>query len=893
MSSDDDDFVSYGNALDPIDEDSIPRKKPITAEDQYAKDERGRRRFHGAFTGGFSAGFFNSVGSMEGWKPTGFISSRTNRTRSKDQTIFDYMDDEDTGEYGICPMSLQVKPTFDVKSSSAAAGQSNSDKRRRVAASDLHHVLDASFVQEMLAPSRDTVGVKLLVKMGWRPGQGVGPRLSKREKTQRKRKLRQRQPKTVKKVYGCRLPADISSSSTAAATTDDDLHESSKGGGESESGSETELDCDLDNITFAPSDYQAYVVNPKQNAFGLGYQGIDRKPVLSSKRAEFSVLTVAGKSIKGQAFGVSVFEDDDDDIYGTEDLSNYDFSLPYVGEPKNVSKKAAVSKNTNCIEGFHLSATNATITRKPFVLPVIPANFQPVRVKKNRWDCATTTSNIVKTKISCAPERSKVLQLQDDDEKVCQNTRIEISDIPLPDQERPAPNKSDKITSTTATVAPAPASASGFMKPFSYDAEKQNRYEKFLALKNVAHSSAKQELWEEMSGMYPATMTEWEKEREKSEFEQAARLFRPLAEDLDCRFTRGSQKENVHDISAPVEKSYDAESQALRNAAKNRMFGSLTRNKLLWKPDKVVCKRFNIPEPFVDASCSESSSSLIPQNRKGGSLFEFLKMSTNRPCVGDIETPSLPKPTSSSTSQPVTVEPEPENHVIAEQSLPQVKEEANIAVIDEDPENQTLIDNTSITDKIDLFKAIFLSSSDDDDDDDDDDDGSDNGDDASDRLNKRDSQTTSNSKSTPEKKIHTETSEISSPIPRYADKKEIRYSPARGIFANLDLESLKCRPSFRKNERTESTNDSRSSERTIKSDADTAALYGPKIPSSLLTGAVASSSVSLAGKIQSPKSQHSSSSSMWVEKSNKHSRKDKKHKKHHKKPKKHKHRKEK
>lgn len=29
-------------------------------------DEEGRRRFHGAFTGGFSAGFYNTVGSKEG-----------------------------------------------------------------------------------------------------------------------------------------------------------------------------------------------------------------------------------------------------------------------------------------------------------------------------------------------------------------------------------------------------------------------------------------------------------------------------------------------------------------------------------------------------------------------------------------------------------------------------------------------------------------------------------------------------------------------------------------------------------------------------------------------------------------------------------------------------------
>ena len=31
-----------------------------------ARDTKGRPRFHGAFTGGFSAGYFNTVGSKEG-----------------------------------------------------------------------------------------------------------------------------------------------------------------------------------------------------------------------------------------------------------------------------------------------------------------------------------------------------------------------------------------------------------------------------------------------------------------------------------------------------------------------------------------------------------------------------------------------------------------------------------------------------------------------------------------------------------------------------------------------------------------------------------------------------------------------------------------------------------
>ena len=43
-----------------------PRKKPVSLQDIQARDTKGRPRFHGAFTGGFSAGYFNTVGSKEG-----------------------------------------------------------------------------------------------------------------------------------------------------------------------------------------------------------------------------------------------------------------------------------------------------------------------------------------------------------------------------------------------------------------------------------------------------------------------------------------------------------------------------------------------------------------------------------------------------------------------------------------------------------------------------------------------------------------------------------------------------------------------------------------------------------------------------------------------------------
>ncbi|CAG0900920.1 unnamed protein product [Darwinula stevensoni] len=59
----DTDYVEFGTPLEPYEDDAPIKLKPKNIEDQVVTDDQGRRRFHGAFTGGFSAGYFNSVGT--------------------------------------------------------------------------------------------------------------------------------------------------------------------------------------------------------------------------------------------------------------------------------------------------------------------------------------------------------------------------------------------------------------------------------------------------------------------------------------------------------------------------------------------------------------------------------------------------------------------------------------------------------------------------------------------------------------------------------------------------------------------------------------------------------------------------------------------------------------
>lgn len=71
-----------------------------------------------------------------------------------------------------------------------------------------------------------------------------------------------------------------------------------------------------------------------------------------------------------QAFGVSVFEEEDEDIYGTEDLTNYDFTLEPEAEKKKIKKQEY--PQLDCIEGFHICAKPYQ-RKERFPQPQIPA----------------------------------------------------------------------------------------------------------------------------------------------------------------------------------------------------------------------------------------------------------------------------------------------------------------------------------------------------------------------------------------------------------------------------------------------------------------------------------------------------------------------------------------
>ena len=108
--------------------------------------------------------YFNTVGSKEGWTPSNFVSSRTNRkkdVRPAQQRPEDFMDEEDLAEAEEA-RKLQTADAF------AGLGTAGGERSQ-----------DDSFM-DILKTSGETMGVKLLKKMGWREGQGVGPKVRRK-----------------------------------------------------------------------------------------------------------------------------------------------------------------------------------------------------------------------------------------------------------------------------------------------------------------------------------------------------------------------------------------------------------------------------------------------------------------------------------------------------------------------------------------------------------------------------------------------------------------------------------------------------------------------------------------------------------------------------------------
>lgn len=562
--SEEEHFCYYGIPLDPYDEDCIPKKRPITVEEQIATDAQGRRRFHGAFTGGFSAGFFNTVGSLEGWLPNEFKSSRSEKAKNYIQKPEDFMDEEDMGEYGIAPQVIKATDEYNT-----------SKKRKKQVFSDgpipgepvLHHLITSG---------NETIGYMLLKNLGVKD----------------KIRRRQEELQSETKVYGCQMP------NRAYDISEDINHDKYE----------------------VPEIYKEFLSNPKSNTFGLGYKGLNKNTFSLFPEPGSSKLNVIDKSnkkvsISGQAFGVGAFEEEDDDIYMKDDMNKYDFE---ISEEK---KQAESVKKSNLVFDMFIPSKTPLLNKKLFPPPKIPHSFTGEhKVRKSRFE--PLPEEPVETGKINAAVRAKYLGEETDKEYT-------ESVSPLNPQKGVKKQQETKLTKVAET---------------KNETETRNAFD--------------------ITSIY-----------------------------LSDKFVSSSKNEDMGNILQPLEKMGTIHgTDQMRDAARMKMFGPLTRVTSDWIPCSMLCKKFNVPEPFVDRPTKQ-------RTRTKNLIFEYEK---------HAEEQTELKPGLSHQKEESVIKEELETSIVIndEESKPEeVKESNEIHDVSID-----LTEKLNLDQKQDLFKAIFLSS---------------------------------------------------------------------------------------------------------------------------------------------------------------------------------------
>uniref|UniRef100_A0A8C2HAC0 G patch domain containing 1 n=1 Tax=Cyprinus carpio TaxID=7962 RepID=A0A8C2HAC0_CYPCA len=699
----DEDFVSYGTPLEPLEEDE-PIRKPVPVHEQTVKDEKGRyKRFHGAFTGGFSAGYFNTVGSQEGWTPSTFVSSRQQKADRQNARPEDFMDEEDFSEHGIAPREIVTTDDF-------ASERKDQLKDKARAVSSLAALIpgDTGLLEELIAPARSSIGVELLRKMGWKDGQGVGPRL--------KRKQRKQNDDAVQ-VYGCALPPNASEESE-----DDD-------------------EFAPENVTFAPKDVVPVDFTPKVDSHGLGYRGLNPLQALGggSESGHINLFTLQSDrttslfgdrnsrrqrrgGIGGQAFGVGAMEEEDTDIYHKDSMSNYDTVLggeePGDGlygwtAPQQYTRKKNDSKRDvtylgRILDGFTL-ASEVTEIKTVYPPPDLPRDYRPVHYFRPVVDSSTVSPIVAQALLTSrghlsqeAPQQgrhslgssqrrdmlgetplqgpSSVFELLDNKDRERlneirreaeeQNKSVENlssavdraavvasakaaalralssrfqSVAPQPDshtQSRTSPTRTQASSETQMALkawSGPTADASKTFKPFAKNSQKQARYDLYI-------NKLKQGDKDALESSLDSSMTEWERGRERDEFVRAAVLYKPSNSSLSSRFTRSKHEDDTDSVEVTRDQENDVDDK--QAAVKMKMFGKLTRERFEWHPDKLLCKRFNVPDPYPGSS----TVGMPKVKRDKYSVFNFLSIMDSSQV--SREAPSAPKPPGSSSTLP-------------------------------------------------------------------------------------------------------------------------------------------------------------------------------------------------------------------------------------------------
>ncbi|KAF8806855.1 DUF1604-domain-containing protein [Phlegmacium glaucopus] len=574
-------FCLIGTPLPPL-EKSKDTGEFVPLWKQEVRDEKGRRRLHGAFTGGFSAGYFNTVGSKEGWTPSTFVSSRGDRAKKQAARPEDFMDDEDLQDIKDSRNLVDTTEEMDFLGGTQKELQGKDD----VDESDKDPVTRALEASLLPAP-KDSVGARILKKMGWRLGQGIGPRISLKQR--KAEDTLAYQPTTGTRYTGHTLELP------------DDDEEASK-------------------HTYAPRDTPVLHVNRKDNSHGLGYvPGLSLNESLGGNSGVSQGPRLAG------GFGLGALNDAEDD-----DLDVYDHShqqsrrrLAYDhhdGDDDNVVVIGGKGDNKNIVQERSVSSVQYFRDGRPvttgFVLSLEP-------VAEDRWFPLPDVPPEWK------PNPKKLWASVDADKE------LKPPSGPEPHEKWKRSNLSADHRGAILGETPLPSAPRSI---FEYMSEKDKQRIKRIASGLTAPPSEESiledyakaaSLFKPISGA------------------MASRFTSAAVVDFGPNVHEGLHTPSHEEIAAKEAQRRKEEEDKISpkaHAAKMGMFGPLTRETKPWQPASRLCKRFGVKVPELQPDMpSEASSSKVGPSFTQFEQTESVPASAEKDNTVPVQKPDRPR----------------------------------------------------------------------------------------------------------------------------------------------------------------------------------------------------------------------------------------------------------